>query len=495
MLVRKMKKVISIVLTIAMIISLMPNSMVHAASGWNSDSTGWWYEENGWYPVGQWYQIGGYWYYFTASGYMDYSEYRDGCWLNSDGTWNTAYSGGHWASDSTGWWYTDNSGWYPVSTWLWIDGSCYYFKASGYMATDEWIDGYYLDKSGAWIPGKVKDTPAEPTVPTEKKEEAKEDKKEDKKETPKEETVDKQSENPKEDKNETPIDNPTDNPDQSDNPDNPDQPNNPDNPDNPDNSADVEAGDEVADIPDTPQSEILPAPAKVELEVVGKNIKASWNPVEGATGYEITYNEGLSLNNNSIEVGNVTEYTLKNYTDNYIKAWVRAYKGDGNDRVYSDYVSSPRISAKAVKKTDDEIAYEILEYINAERAKYGYQPLVMDEKIKAISDIRAEEIRTEYSHTRPDGRKWSTTYNDAGIKMFGIRAENLAWGYQDAEGFYTAWYNSSGHYANFILVQARYVGISIYTDPDTGYKYAAYEVCAYYDNESFWKNEYMASQY
>ncbi|MBP3233761.1 MAG: fibronectin type III domain-containing protein [Eubacterium sp.] len=147
------------------------------------------------------------------------------------------------------------------------------------------------------------------------------------------------------------------------------------------------------------------------------------------------------------------------------------------------------------QKEDDEIANEILEYINAEREKYGFQQLVMDDKIKAISDIRAKEISEYYSHTRPDGRKWSTTYSDAGIKMFGIRAENLVWGYRDAEGIYTAWYNSSGHYANFVLVGAKYVGISIYTDPATGYKYAAYEVCAYYDNDSFWKNEYMASLY
>ena len=95
-----------------------------------------------------WTEIDGCWYYFLGSGYMDYSEYRDGCWLNADGTWNTAYSGGYWASDSTGWWYTDASGWYPVNTWLWIDGSCYYFKASGYMAVNETIDGYYVDASG-----------------------------------------------------------------------------------------------------------------------------------------------------------------------------------------------------------------------------------------------------------------------------------------------------------------------------------------------------------
>ena len=149
-----MKKAISTFLIIAIIIAGVTPSTAEAKSGtWKSDAGGWWYEySDGTYPAGQWAEIDGYWYYFLGNGYMDYSEYRDGCWLNSDGSWNTAYSGGHWASDSYGWWYTDNSGWYPTSTWLWIDGYCYYFRPSGYMAFDEWVDGCYVDKNGAWVP-------------------------------------------------------------------------------------------------------------------------------------------------------------------------------------------------------------------------------------------------------------------------------------------------------------------------------------------------------
>ncbi len=146
-----MKRIIAVVLTVCLLITVsITNSNSYAAGGsWKSNSKGWWYEySDGSYASG-WTEIDGYWYFFTGSGYMDYSEYRDGCWLNADGTWNTAYSGGYWASDSTGWWYTDASGWYPVNTWLWIDGSCYYFKASGYMAVNELIDGYYVDASGA----------------------------------------------------------------------------------------------------------------------------------------------------------------------------------------------------------------------------------------------------------------------------------------------------------------------------------------------------------
>ena len=152
---KRNKRFLSIIVaTVLVCLSLgVSDSYVEASMGsWKSDANGWWYDLDGSYARG-WRKIDGYWYFFTSTGYMDYSEYRDGCWLNADGTWNTAYSGGHWASDSTGWWYTDNSGWYPVSTWLWIDGSCYCFKASGYIAHDEYVDGYYLDSSGVYTSG------------------------------------------------------------------------------------------------------------------------------------------------------------------------------------------------------------------------------------------------------------------------------------------------------------------------------------------------------
>ena len=99
---------------------------------WKCNSTGWWVEDSsGWYPVSQWQKIDGKWYYFLDTGYMDYSEYRDGYWLGSDGAMVDGYYG-EWKSDSTGWWFEDTSGWYPQSQWLWIDGKCYYFGADGY---------------------------------------------------------------------------------------------------------------------------------------------------------------------------------------------------------------------------------------------------------------------------------------------------------------------------------------------------------------------------
>ena len=100
---------------------------------WKQDSDGWWVQDsNGWYPKNLWVKIDGEWYYFTEDGYMDYAEYRDGIWLNGDGTSSLLYTNGQWKSDSAGWWYEDGD-WYPVNQYLWIDGVEYHFNSAGYM--------------------------------------------------------------------------------------------------------------------------------------------------------------------------------------------------------------------------------------------------------------------------------------------------------------------------------------------------------------------------
>lgn len=58
-----------------------------------------------------------------------------------------------WKQDSTGWWYNEGNSWY--TGWKQIDGKWYYFSPStGYMATDVWMDGYYIGTDGT-IPKSV----------------------------------------------------------------------------------------------------------------------------------------------------------------------------------------------------------------------------------------------------------------------------------------------------------------------------------------------------
>ena len=103
------------------------------ATGWKEIGGKWYFfNSNGAMATG-WIKTDGKWYYLCQDGSMDYSEYREGYWLNADGSWDEAYSGGHWiGSASSGWWYQDNTGYYPKSTDIWIDGTKYHFDGKGW---------------------------------------------------------------------------------------------------------------------------------------------------------------------------------------------------------------------------------------------------------------------------------------------------------------------------------------------------------------------------
>ena len=115
---------------------------------WMQDGKGWWIEDTaGWDPVSEWQKIDGVWYYFDANGYMAENEWYDGYWLGEDGALTYEYTG-DWSSDSNGWWYSDSSGWYATSSWQKIDGSWYYFGSDGYMAASTYIDNYWVGADG-----------------------------------------------------------------------------------------------------------------------------------------------------------------------------------------------------------------------------------------------------------------------------------------------------------------------------------------------------------
>lgn len=75
--------------------------------------------------------IGGKWYFFNSLGVMAANEYRDGYWLNSDGSL-TYPAKAEWKKNSAGWYYIDTTGWYAKSGSYKIDGKVYNFNASGY---------------------------------------------------------------------------------------------------------------------------------------------------------------------------------------------------------------------------------------------------------------------------------------------------------------------------------------------------------------------------
>lgn len=56
---------------------------------------------------------------------------------------------GKWRNTASGWWFEETDGSYPYNRWAYINGTYYYFDASGYMAANKWVGDYYVGADGA----------------------------------------------------------------------------------------------------------------------------------------------------------------------------------------------------------------------------------------------------------------------------------------------------------------------------------------------------------
>lgn len=116
-------------------ITVFPKSVLADEGHWVKSGNRWWYQnEDGTYPASEWLTDNGAKYYFDEQGWMVTG------WRKIDGKWYLFSNSG---AMQTGW--------------KWVGGKCYYMADSGIMAEDVWVDGYYVDASGAWIPNKTKD--------------------------------------------------------------------------------------------------------------------------------------------------------------------------------------------------------------------------------------------------------------------------------------------------------------------------------------------------
>lgn len=100
----------------------------------------------------------------------------------------------------------------------------------------------------------------------------------------------------------------------------------------------------------------------------------------------------------------------------------------------------------------------VAELVNEERAKAGLPALTLSVEISNAALVRAKETVQSFSHTRPDGRNFSTALTDAGIR-FTSSGENIAWGQKTPEAVMKAWMNSSGHRANILNKNYTQIGI------------------------------------
>ena len=117
----------------------------------------------------------------------------------------------------------------------------------------------------------------------------------------------------------------------------------------------------------------------------------------------------------------------------------------------------------------DNYAEDVLNLVNEERAKEGLRPLSLSSTLNDGTLIRAQEIETLFSHTRPDGSNCSTVVENTYPSTY--VGENIAAGQSSAEDVMESWMNSTGHRANILRKSYSELGVGLVYDENTDYKY------------------------
>ena len=114
-------------------------------------------------------------------------------------------------------------------------------------------------------------------------------------------------------------------------------------------------------------------------------------------------------------------------------------------------------------EADKELTFaeQVVELVNQERTKAGLSAVTLDQNIASAALVRAKEIETSFSHTRPNGSKFSTALTEQGVTFKGA-GENIAWGQKSPEAVIQAWMNSEGHRANILNKNFTKIGVGYY---------------------------------
>lgn len=105
-------------------------------------------------------------------------------------------------------------------------------------------------------------------------------------------------------------------------------------------------------------------------------------------------------------------------------------------------------------------AQQVLNLVNAERAKYSLSPLTLNSSVSKVAQAKAEDMKSNsyFSHTSP-------TYGSPFdmLKQFGISystaGENIAKGQKTPQAVVNAWMNSEGHRANILNKNFTQLGV------------------------------------
>jgi uncharacterized protein YkwD len=129
--------------------------------------------------------------------------------------------------------------------------------------------------------------------------------------------------------------------------------------------------------------------------------------------------------------------------------------------------AAPATENSLVAKAEAQVAASgggigrVVALTNLERAKAGLGSLRLDGTLSAMAQVRAQEIVSTWSHTRPDGTNVTALAKQYGLS-YAVIGENLGKGQKSADAVVNAWMNSSSHRAQIMGGYSR-IGVAIYS--------------------------------
>lgn len=143
------------------------------------------------------------------------------------------------------------------------------------------------------------------------------------------------------------------------------------------------------------------------------------------------------------------------------------------DLLVPGIVQEPFLYALAApsQETNQAFADEVVRLTNVEREKAGLSKLSGGyTALNAAATLRAQEIVTLFSHSRPNGTSCFTAMDEQGVSYM-VAGENIAAGQSSPAQVMNGWMNSTGHRENILKENVNYIGVGCVYVPNSQYGY------------------------
>lgn len=240
----------------------------------------------------------------------------------------------------------------------------------------------------------------------------------------------------------------------------------------------------------TPSPEPTPEPTPIPVQI--PTIESTVNLPGWIIGSQVNVRQYPGTKYDILTTLDKGKYlTILGYNDSWTKVNVDGQVG----YVASQYVSSTEPVAEATasnetispegdhimtfsgdytQSTSSNTSYiqsRIIDLTNAQRAAYGLSPLSYDSNLQYTANVRASELATLFSHTRPDGSDCFSAF-PAGYFSIGenlATCNNVISDDEFASECVNWWMQSEGHRANILNANFNRIAVGVYISGNNMY--------------------------